>query len=179
MAGIGIIDLLPNRGAVVRRVTSRDVREIGQVRRLLECEAVRLACGRLDASELGELAEGFRRQAALPSSAWARFVDEARSLDSLLHDRIAATCGNLFLANELSRLKTLFRAFRDVSWERDGAENDYRRLAVESGEHLAIVEALAAGEAREASRAMARHITAGARYWGRVFPGKAGPTTES
>ena len=41
LAGIGIIDLLPNRGAVVRRVTPRDVREICQVRRVLECEAVR------------------------------------------------------------------------------------------------------------------------------------------
>src|SRR5579863_1045205 len=68
MAGIGIIDLLPNRGAVVRRVTARDVREIGQVRRLLECEAVRLACGRVEPGALAELAEGFRRQAELPAS---------------------------------------------------------------------------------------------------------------
>ena len=30
-----------------------------------------------------------------------------------LHDQIAASCGNAFLAHELSRLKTLFRAFRD------------------------------------------------------------------
>jgi DNA-binding GntR family transcriptional regulator len=181
MAGIGIIDLLPNRGAVVRRVTSRDVREIGQVRRLLECEAVRLACGRIETAELSHLVEGFRNQAALPTSAWAGSVDEARRLDSRLHDRIAASCGNVFLANELSRLKTLFRAFRDVSWEHDGAQNDYRRLAVESAEHLAIVEALSTGDGREASRAMARHITAGARYWGRVFPTKtsAGPTKHS
>ena len=33
LAGIGIIDLLPNRGAVVRRVTSREVREVMQVRK--------------------------------------------------------------------------------------------------------------------------------------------------
>ena len=52
LAGIGIIDLLPNRGAVVRRVTARDVREICQVRRVLECEAARNACGRADAAEL-------------------------------------------------------------------------------------------------------------------------------
>ena len=45
LAGVGIIDLLPNRGAVVRRVTAQDVREICQVRRALECEATRRACG--------------------------------------------------------------------------------------------------------------------------------------
>src|SRR6267154_5593589 len=40
LAGIGIIELVPNRGAVVRRVTSREVVEVMQVRRALECEAV-------------------------------------------------------------------------------------------------------------------------------------------
>src|SRR6516225_11999815 len=39
LAGMGVIDLLPNRGAVVRRVTAHEVREVYQVRRVLECEA--------------------------------------------------------------------------------------------------------------------------------------------
>src|SRR6478609_9477011 len=60
LAGIGIIDLLPNRGAVVRRVTARDVREICQVRRVLECEATRNACGRTDNAELEAMAVNFR-----------------------------------------------------------------------------------------------------------------------
>lgn len=170
LAGIGIIDLLPNRGAVVRRVSPRDVREICQVRRVLECEAVRRACGAIDGAELKDLTAGFARQSAVESSRRAEFVDQARALDSRLHDRIAGSCGNAFLANELSRLKILFRAFRDVAWEHDGALNDYRRLAEESREHLAIVEALAAGDGSAAARAMSRHILAGARYWSLVLP---------
>ena len=47
LAGMGIIELLPNRGAIVRRVSRQEVREVCQVRRLLECEATRLACGRI------------------------------------------------------------------------------------------------------------------------------------
>src|SRR4029450_8650615 len=43
LAGSGIIRRPPNRGAVVRQVTAREVREVMQVRRALECEAVRLA----------------------------------------------------------------------------------------------------------------------------------------
>src|SRR5712692_3697809 len=43
LAGVGIIDLLPNRGAIVRRVTPHEVREVCQVRRVLECEATRSA----------------------------------------------------------------------------------------------------------------------------------------
>src|SRR3954471_4405146 len=47
LAGMGIIDLEPNRGAVVRRISVQEVREVCQVRRVLECEATRLACGRI------------------------------------------------------------------------------------------------------------------------------------
>ena len=140
LAGIGVIDLLPNRGAVVRRVTPRDVREICQVRRVLECEAVRLACGRIDPNELATLKTGLQKQAeAANIASRGEFIEEARALDSRLHDRIAASCGNAFLAMELSRLKTLFRAFRDVAWAHDEARNDSRRLAEESHEHLVNV----------------------------------------
>jgi len=45
-----------------------------------------------------------------------RFIEEARRTDSGLHDLIAGSCGNAFLANELGRLKILFRAFRDMAW---------------------------------------------------------------
>ena len=99
-----------------------------------------------------------------------RFIEEARYVDSRLHDLIAASCGNDFLAAELSRLKILFRAFRDVAWAYVTARNDYRRLADESREHLAIVESLLVGDARSAARAMSRHIRSGVKYWSRAIP---------
>jgi DNA-binding GntR family transcriptional regulator len=170
LAGIGVIDLLPNRGAVVRRVTAGEVREVCQVRRVLECEATRSACGRIALAELHALAAEFRRLIAVPDPSADGFIEQARAADSRLHDLIAESCGNAFLAKELSRLKILFRAFRDVAWEHDEARNDYHRIAEEGGEHLAIVEALLAGDARGAARAMARHIRSGARYWSRSVP---------
>src|SRR5437763_428351 len=100
----------------------------------------------------------------------ADIVAQARTLDSQLHDLIADSCGNAFLAKELNRLKILFRAFRDVAWEHDEARNDFHRLAEEAREHLAIVEALLAGDAPGAARAMARHIHSGSRYWSRAVP---------
>jgi DNA-binding GntR family transcriptional regulator len=179
LAGIGVVDLLPNRGAVVRRVTAHEVREVCQVRRVLECEAARSACGRIALGELHALADELRRLISAGAPSGARFIERARALDSRLHDLIADSSGNAFLAQELSRLKILFRAFRDVAWEHDEACNDYHRLAEEAHEHLAIVEALLAGDAREAARAMARHIRSGLRYWSRALPGAngaAGPT---
>lgn len=169
LSGMGIIDLLPNRGAVVRRVSRHEVREVCQVRRILECEATRLACGRISLAELDSLAEELRRMIAIRNLG-PSFIPKARELDTRLHDLIAESCGNAFLAHEIGRLKNLFRAFRDVAWERDEARNDYRRLAQESGEHLAIVEALRAGKTKEAKLAMSRHIRSGIKYWSRALP---------
>ncbi|MFO0928714.1 MAG: GntR family transcriptional regulator [Gemmataceae bacterium] len=170
LAGIGIIDLVPNRGAVVRAVTAREVREICQVRCVLECKASRLACGRIDLAELHTLTAELRRLRGRPTADIAEFIDQARQVDTRLHDLIATSCGNAFLAQELSRLKILFRAFRDVSYIRHEARNDHRRLAGEAAEHLAIVDALLADDPDAAARAMARHIHSGVRYWTRAMP---------
>lgn len=169
LAGMGIVDLLPNRGAVVRKVTAHEVREVCQVRRVLECEATRAACGRIALVELHDIAAGLRTLAGAPTDPNG-FIEKARTLDNRLHDIVSASCGNAFLAQELGRLKILFRAFRDVAWEREEARNDYHRLAEESHEHLAIVDALLAGDARLAARAMAAHIRSGGKYWSRVMP---------
>ena len=170
LAAVGIIDLAPNRGAIVRRVTAQDVREICQVRRALECEATRQACGRIDLAELHSLAEAVRRLQSVELKSAAQFIEEARAVDSRLHDLIAQSCGNKFLAMELSRLKILFRGFRDVSYLRHEERNDLRRLVEEAREHLAIVEGLLAGDGRAAAKAMARHIRSGLKYWTRSLP---------
>ena len=169
LEGIGIVDLVPNRGAVVRRVTKTDVKEICQVRRALECQATRYACGRISLDELHDLASELKRlrQARRAS---ASFFRKARLVDSRLHDSIANSCGNAFLAKELNRLKILFRAFRDVSYEHSQARDDFRRLAEEAHEHLRVVEALIANDRPGASQAMARHIRSGVKYWGRALP---------
>jgi DNA-binding GntR family transcriptional regulator len=172
LAGIGVVDLVPNRGAIVRAVTAREVKEICQVRRLLECQATRSACGRTDLAELHAIADELRRLKARPATGIAEFVRASRQVDTKLHDLVASSCGNEFLAKEIGRLKILFRAFRDLSYTHHEARNDHRRLADEAGEHLAIVEALLQGDGPEASRAMARHIRSGVKYWTRAMPTK-------
>lgn len=170
LAGIGVIDLLPNRGAVVRPVTERDVREVCQLRRVLECEAAREACGRIPPEALAALAADIRR--LTPDAAGAA---AARAVDDRLHDAVAGHCGNALLAREISRLKLLFRAYRDVSWDRVTEQNDFRRITAEAAEHLAIVAALQAGDRKVAAKAMAAHIRSGEHYWTRaVFGLRAG-----
>jgi DNA-binding GntR family transcriptional regulator len=166
LRGIGVVDLLPNRGAVVRKVTARDVREVCQVRKVLECEAVRGAVRCADRSRIEALAADIRTLAKARPGADA--VERARELDTELHSYVRESCGNAFLMEELNRLQTLFRTFRDVTWDLELARQDYHRIAVEATEHLAITDALQAGDARAATRAMAAHIRSGVHYWTQV-----------
>jgi DNA-binding GntR family transcriptional regulator len=170
LAGMGLVDVAPNRGAIVRKVTAREVREICQVRRALECEATHLACGQIDRDQLDRLNADLQRLIAVESLERHLFIAEARTVDSRLHDLIASQCGNAFLVHELGRLKTLFRAFRDASWDHTKSRNDYRRVAVEAREHLTIVSALRAVDRRRAVRAMAAHIASGMRFWCQALP---------
>ena len=165
LAAVGMIDLLPNRGAVVRRVGEREVREVCQVRRILECEAVRTACGIMTAESLDEIGDAIRQIRSRCDAANEDLVRIALVVDSRLHDAIAAACGNELLAREIGRLKLLFRAFRDGSWERVATQNDYSRLAIEADEHMRILDALKANDAAGAADAMAQHIQSGERYW--------------
>lgn len=172
LAGMGLVDAAPNRGAIVRRVTAREVREICQVRRALECEAVRLSCGRIPAAELDAVRDRLRTllDTNRKEEQWAGGVTDARAMDSRLHDLIADGSGNQFLVNELGRLNILFRAFRDMAWSDTENRHDYLRLEAEAREHLAIVEALQAGDHSTAVDAMARHIAAAVAYWSRALP---------
>lgn len=170
LAGIGIVDLSPNRGAVVRRVTARDVHEFCQVRRALESEAARSACGRIDPAALAGLAAEFQTLLRTPLDSGSDLIARAGAADVRLHDLIAVSCGNGFLNNELNRLKILFRAFREVSYHRDEAGTVSARLTDELLEHLAIIEALIAQDRKAAGRAMARHILSAVKHWTRTLP---------
>ena len=92
----------------------------------------------LDPARLAVLAEEFRKLLAGAADSTAETVARSREFDNQLHDLIWASAGNHFLAGELARLKTLFRAYRDVAWEQEEADNDFHRVGVEAREHLAL-----------------------------------------
>lgn len=175
LAGIGIVDLLPNRGAVVRQVTKEDVAELCQIRRVLESEASRCAAGRTDPAETKSLIDELRR--LVKSSVGVsnkqidgpRFVEETRAADSRLHDLVAHACGSRRLAEAIGQHKLLFRAFRDVGYSRFEQRNDFTRMAEENEEHLAIALALSEGDGKAAAKAMSKHIDSAVKHWGQLI----------
>jgi DNA-binding GntR family transcriptional regulator len=154
LAGLGIVDLLPNRGAVVKPFGAEELRDISQVRRVLEMEACRCACGKIDAASLRDLRAQFAQLRKMPrDDAWDR---GARVADSRLHLLIAESCGNPRLAREIKRYLSLFRSVRNISHVRD-SWNHYQR-SNDVPDHLRLVEALAGGDPDRAAAAMDRHI---------------------
>ncbi len=155
LAGTGVVELLPRRGAVIRPFGPPQLREICHLRRILESEAARCACGRIAPVELASLGEALSRQIRAPRN--ARWSAETRALDTRLHELIAAHCGNERLARELGRYRILYRSLSDLHHQRRQARSNYSRME-ENAEHLAVVRALLKGNAAAAAAAMARHI---------------------
>ena len=154
LAGLGIVELLPNRGAVVRPFGAEEVRQISQVRRVLEAEACRTACGKIEPARLSDVRSELKKlQKMQRSNEWDR---SARAADSRLHLLIADACGNPRLAYEIKRYLSLFRSMRNISHVRD-SWNNYQR-SNDVPDHLKIVEALVKGNSEAASAAMDSHI---------------------
>ncbi len=152
LESLGIVDLLPNRGAVVRPFGPREVREISQIRRILEVEATRLACGRGDDASLAEMEHELER--LRKSKLNAKRAQSGRQIDSRLHNLISSACGSRRLASEIQRYLTLFRALRDVSHQYDG----WMIAADMPDQHLAIVRPLRDGATDAAASAMDSHL---------------------
>lgn len=160
LAGIGILDLQPNRGAVLRKFGPTEIHELVQVRRILECEAVRCACERFAPVELVQFETELL--ALISANRDSRWSEASRKLDSRLHAAIAAHSGSTRLAHEIGRYAILFSSLRDARHARRKAQANFSHME-ENSEHLEIVRKIAARDAQGASEAMAYHVNQSAQ----------------
>ncbi|MCA9015370.1 MAG: GntR family transcriptional regulator [Planctomycetaceae bacterium] len=150
LASIGIVENLPNRGAVMREFGATQIREIYQLRRILEVEAVRTACGKIEPRLLAELADEFAAIAKEPRNAsWSQ---KAMALDIRLHSLIASHCGSLRLQDELRRYNTLIQAIREV------VDNESQAQEIALSDHAEIIKALQKNDCDKAALEMEQHI---------------------
>lgn len=145
-----VIEVIHNRGAVVKRFGREELREIFHMRGLIECEAARLATTRIDETVLEDLRK--KLKALTKRHRDAQWLESEMAVDRELHAAIAQNCGSARLAKELERYKMLIEALRAVV----GNEQRATREAVTS--HLAIVDAMTARNPEAAAKAMATHI---------------------
>ncbi|MFH1301637.1 MAG: GntR family transcriptional regulator [Planctomycetota bacterium] len=155
LEGIGIVEIFPNRGAVLRNFGAKELREICQVRRILESEATRCACGHITPHELSRLEQIFSElSTAKRTVEWSETTQE---WDDYLHELIYRTCGSDRLSHEINRYRVLYRTLRQVRHSKRQNVKDYKHME-ENTEHLRIVQALADGDPEQAAQAMHDHL---------------------
>ena len=146
----GLVQIEPYRGATVRRLTRSDVVELFEVRAALEAEAAGLAAERVDQDD-----HRARVEAVLEEIARLRGSDDPQEYfddNTRFHNIIVDIAGNSLLATMTGQLHT--HAYRMQFMQLLTPET----RAVSLDDHEAIAEAIGAGDANRARRAMRDHV---------------------
>lgn len=145
LEGEGLLIKTANRSYTVRKVELGEYLQSLRVREVLEAEAAALAAGRVPADILAEV-----REEVLALEKLQPYDTDAHwTCDDHVHGLIIDACGNAVMAEMLRELRTTTRLF-EIATLAD-------RLGPDSREHLAILDALAAGDSSAAHAAMAAH----------------------
>ncbi len=156
LASEGLVELVPSRGAVVKRFSAADVKDMLTVLRTLEELAGKLAC---ELATDGEIAE----VRGLHDEMIERYKHSDRlqyyKLNQQIHLAIVRLAKNPTLTDIHQMLQTRLKRIRFVGHE--GAE----KWAAAVSEHEEMIEALEARDATRLSEVLGRHLT---KAWERV-----------
>ncbi|GHA27903.1 GntR family transcriptional regulator [Devosia pacifica] len=146
----GLVDILPQRGSRVSLVRIADAREYMLIRKALESEALRVLIG----THQPDLVAALQRNIADQREA-ARHDDAGtfHYLDVDFHDI-------MFRTMHFSKIRTIIDSARANLDRARRLIITPRRLAVTISEHQAIFDAILAGDAAAASKAVRAHIDA-------------------
>lgn len=148
----GFVSIYPRKGTIVSEITLDTIRWIYEARKLNEPYMTAGACGKLSEDWLLKMRREFEEihQAA---DANAREVRQRYvALDREFHEAILDTCPNVFLRNFMKNINDHSHRLRIKT---GGANREYKP-AVEA--HLAIVDALLAGNPAKTEEAAREHI---------------------
>jgi DNA-binding GntR family transcriptional regulator len=151
LAADGLVELLPNRGARVSRWSTEGLRELYEIRGVLESFAAQKACANAiteDLEQLTALCDEMEEAAA--SGEMVQLAD----LNGSFHDRILELAGN-------ERLSAMIRSVRQLPLVvRTFHDYDVEALARSMSHHREIVAAIRARDTEWAAAVMRSHIHA-------------------
>jgi DNA-binding GntR family transcriptional regulator len=151
----GLIDVVPNRGAVVRVPAPWEVREAYEVRAELEALAAARAVSRISHGDLDRLRAANQEMydRSVDGGAPARALD-SRQENDVFHNTIVLASANARLGRAIAEINETFP--RNVSAQL--LVNDERHREENYQEHLRIIEAIERGDAEAASAQMRAHV---------------------
>ncbi|TVQ23178.1 MAG: GntR family transcriptional regulator [Spirochaetaceae bacterium] len=146
LAQDGLAEGLPKRGYRARGFTVDDLEEAYELRRVLELLALERAVSTLSIQSLQAIRSRIEAVADVPDAI------EHAAIDSELHRLIVDASQSRRLIAMLGSLYRIMQSFRELGFE----DGETRRQA--TGEHIALIEALASRDAARASRLLDDHI---------------------
>ena len=147
LVGCGLVEMIDNQGIFVRRLDNEAMVEALQVREMHETLAVRLCCRRTTREDLDQLRVLAERMYVLGQEGEEAGSSEMGWLDREFHCRLLELSGNELLVRLADAYLILGKAVR---MGRD-AKEVYE-------EHLALLDAIEAGQVDEAERLVREHI---------------------
>jgi DNA-binding GntR family transcriptional regulator len=149
LAAEGLVELLPNRGAIAVELTEADVLNTFEVMAGLEAQSGELAAERITEAELAEIkAMHFEMLAAYTR----RDLPNYYRLNAAIHNAINAAAKNPVLASTYAQVNARLQALRF----RSNQDEEKWKAAVK--EHEQMIEALGARDAAAMRRVLLAHL---------------------
>ena len=149
LAEDGLVEITPNKGAIVIGINTEDLIDIYHIRMRLEGLASASAAKRITPEEIKELEESVELTEFYMSKKDAEHIKE---LDTEFHKIIYRASGNRLLAKTLIELHRKIKAYRKLSLSVEG------RLEESVREHKEILDAIKAGNSELADSLTSHHI---------------------
>ena len=149
LASTGLIELRPNRGAVVSIVTPEQLEEMFVAMAELEATCARLAAMSMTPVERRALQ---RHHESMGEMAQRDLVQEFVEANDALHSMVYRGAHNRLLEELTTSLRRRLAAYRRSQFRTQG------RLARSHAEHDVVVKAIVSGEPARAHGAMRHHV---------------------
>ena len=145
----GLVIMVPRRGAVVAEINEKNLKDVLEVRRVLDMLSAKLACERIDEEHKKALKKACEDFAEAVKSGELRDIAQK---DVALHNIIIEATGNMTLQQMLDNLAEQMYRYR-VKYLKD--DNRYDVLIKE---HQAIYESIVNGDRESAIEFAKEHI---------------------
>lgn len=152
----GLINLLPQRGVQIADINMRFINEAFQFRLVIEQEAARKMARAPKVEQLKTILErtqSLRDNVAAATTEHDELLEEGLQIDLDLHIALVANFGNSLMTDTYQNIEDRVRLIR-----LNGAYS-IGRLGVAMEEHIAIIEALLAGDQEASAEALRAHLT--------------------
>ncbi len=143
-----LIDFRPGTGFFCRGLQVQNIYDLYELRQVIEIATVRMACARASDGGIAALKADLLEHGMETKD---KTVRETCAQDEAFHIGIAQLTGNASLVSELRRINEQIRFIRWVDMS--------TRIKTTKGEHLQIMEAIAARDADVAAGVMTTHIS--------------------